>query len=245
MSFKNKPHRPHRGFTLIELLVVIAIIAILAAMLMPTLSKARKMAQQSYCLNNMKQIGLAMLLYADQYNGCVPRAYAGQGDPLWWSVLTPMFAQIKGNDYQKTKMFSCPSYPNPKQMLCYVVNGWTFTGPKGKDDTGKQLGGWNNRITRVKLPFDTIYVAEDENGSWRPIVDDITTITVDSQENDVWEDKHLPYYKGAINTFKTLPDDRRVATARHGLGGNLLYFDGHVQWKKASLITMDDWRDVR
>ena len=243
MLILPKPHRPHRGFTLIELLVVIAIIAILASLLLPALSKGKQMARQSYCLNNMKQIGLAMLLYADQYNGCAPRAYAGPGDPLWWALLAPMFAQVKGNDYQKTKIYSCPSYPDPKQMLCYVVNGWTFTGPK--DNTGSQLGGWNNRIVKVRKPSETIYVAENENGSWRPIIDDISTITVASQENDIWETKHLPYLNGTLNMSKSPPDDRRVAAARHGLGGNLVYFDGHVQWKKASLITVDDWRDVR
>ena len=77
-------------------------------------------------------------------------------------------------------MFSCPSYPNPRQMLCYVVNGWTFTSPK--DTVGSQLGRWNNRITKVRQPGETVYAAEDENGSWRPIVDGITTITIASEE---------------------------------------------------------------
>ena len=68
------------GFTLIELLVVIAIIAILAAILFPVFAQAREKAKQSSCLSNMKQIGLAMKLYADDYEGDFPNGCYTGGD---------------------------------------------------------------------------------------------------------------------------------------------------------------------
>ncbi len=222
-----------RGFTLIELLVVIAIIAILAGMLLPALGKAKAAGKKTKCLSNLHNMGLAMLMYADDHDGFIPRG----NNPVWWQVLTPNLGASAKDGYKKVQIYTCPSYPDKRQLICYVVNAWTFSSLR--DTVGTEVTGMA-RITRVQQPTDTIYFADNESGSWRPVIAVLGAFG-STELNDVWSPSHLPYNAGS----KRLNGDRRVASARHGRGANLMYYDGHAGWKKAEQIAVDDWREQR
>lgn len=97
------PRKIRRGFTLIELLVVIAIIAILAAILFPAFAKAREAARRSSCSSNLKQIGLSIMQYTQEFDEKLPPAQLGPaaGYP-WWPVLVQPYLK-------SVQIFKCPS----------------------------------------------------------------------------------------------------------------------------------------
>ena len=135
------------AFTLIELLVVIAIIAILAAILFPVFARAREKARQASCQNNLKQIALAWLMYAQDYDerpvpqytsppGWKPKDNGWTGFPYDW--LDAMFYWVMLDPYLKNKqIWACPSAPaatNGVQKMSYGLSFYVAYSPPHLSD---------------------------------------------------------------------------------------------------------------
>jgi len=203
-----------KGFTLIELLVVIAIISILAAILFPVFARARENARRASCMSNLKQIGLGMMMYVQDYDGkyFLRRFDYPAGTYTYFGPWgsNPGFLQ----PYVKsTQLFSCPS------------GDATSSYPSGYAINLKLGTGVSSIITqsRVEVPSEMI-VFYDTTWALSGYVP-----TANSWTTGTW---NVNFCKTAGASPCDAEDGQHYG--RHLDGANTAYMDGHVKWHRVS-----------
>ncbi len=211
------------AFTLIELLVVIAIIAILAAILFPVFAKARENARRASCLSNLKQIGLGVMQYVQDYDEFYPLtrngtvAAYGTGGITWGIWKVNIYPYVKS-----TQVFSCPSGAKS-------VDG-TYTLSSGQILTFSELNGYGanqyviqNGNNAGGTPDGVFNQASIGKSSEMAMVADATY--------GVWNNPSRVVNSNYTGDRTIVPFPPDVQYARHFEGSNILYADGHVKYQ--------------
>lgn len=236
ISYGDK-HRA-QGFTLIELLVVIAIIAILAAILFPVFAQAREKARQTSCLSNMKQDGIGIAMYTQDYDEMLPgnqttAPNTAQGDAGLATVSAIGFMDTDptkvgrnwGRDIQpyikNTQIYVCPNSVPHSSYSTGSAYAET-TDPKGSNMSYLLNGITSSRpLAVIPAPADIIFLVEY---AYKSRASQVRPCPLSAASPNIYYQFNHPFYH-----------------YMHSQGGNLAFCDGHAKWRRKTQIKFSDF----
>jgi prepilin-type N-terminal cleavage/methylation domain-containing protein/prepilin-type processing-associated H-X9-DG protein len=215
--------RAQNGFTLIELLVVIAIIAILASLLLPTLAKAKERARTVRCISNVRQMTLALTMYAGDEGYYPPLRSGGPGTVFiksWYDHLAPILSRWTN----KPSVFQCPSYAQRHDN--FLTNGAPTQvgvgsyGYNGEGPYALAFGWISVKESAVRVPARMIAVGDSQLVEFQP-------------EKFIVGLTALQYIPSAYRQkFTGYNAELKATRARHGGRQQIGFCDGHVEGLK-------------
>ena len=215
-----------RGFTLIELLVVIAIIAILASILFPVFARARAKARQAACMSNVKQIGLAMMQYAQDYDESLPVYNYDTGGDVWVYWMQEVMPYMKN-----TQILVCPD----RKVQRSGTDWWGVPLP-GVNISLEEMGyGWNTGVYNYDGGFQRQYNDHRDRG-----------LSYIGQDLGGIPDASGTIMLGDMRRVSGYPEQAWIGctpnrasdsfAARHNEGDLMVFCDGHAKWYSAATL---------